>query len=259
MIKINLLPGYILESRRVKSLLRLLVLVLLVEVIAFIAYLWAPAPFSLAAQNRDAGARLQDATTRATQVQQTEAEVASVKGRYQTAENWVGWVDEADKIPGRWVRFLNLVNKYIPNNVVINGLQPPSGNVLNLTGNTSDTRAAARWYLNMLRCEMVQADPVNAVRFNTATVGWPGQLPTGANPKMQTSVSISVALNADYTRFLTVPGPPADAGAGGGGGGGRLGGGGGMRGGGGGMRGGGGGMGGGGGGMRGGGRGGRGR
>jgi hypothetical protein len=185
-------------------------------------------------------------------------------------QNWVAWVDEADRVPERWVRYFHLVNKYIPKDVVINGLPLPNNNVLTLAGTTSDIRAASRWYLNMLRSEIVQPDP-NAVRFTTTGIaGWPSsEVAPGANPQMSTGVSMTVALKPELVPLGMVA-PPADSGigsgsrggggarmgggAGGMGGGGRGGGGGGMGGGGGGGRGGGGGgMGGGGGGGRGGG------
>ena len=239
MIKINLLPGYILESRRVKALLRLLVAVILIEVALLSAYVWAPTPFSLPSQRRKADDNLTQWTKRYTEVVAVDERAKATAARFAAKASWVKWVDDADRIPGRWINYFKLVNKYIPKDVVINGLPLPSGNVLNLSGTTSDLRAASRWYLNMLRCEMVQPDP-NAVRFSVGgMVGWPG-VPAGpgANPKMSTPVAISIALNPEYIPLGLAPAVPPDAGVGGGAsrGGGRGGGGGGRGGGGGGGR-----------------------
>ncbi len=269
MIKINLLPGYILESRRVKALLRLLVAVIVIEVALLSAYVWSPVPKCLPSQKKAADDSLAQWTKKYNEVVALDDQAKATAARFATKASWVKWVDDADRIPGRWINYFKLVNKYIPKDVVINGLPLPSGNVLNLSGTTSDLRAASRWYLNMLRCEMVQPDP-NAVRFSVGgMVGWPGTpAGPGPNPKMSTPVAISIALNPEYIPLGLAPAVPPDAGVGGGasrgggrggggGGGGRMGAGGGGGGGGGGRGGGGGGRGGGGGG-RGGGGGGRG-
>lgn len=225
MIKINLLPDHILESRRVKALLRVLVFVLLLEAGALAAYVWAPAPFSVASRHKQAQNRFDEATVRADEVRALEEEVAQVRARYSERASWVEWVDEADRLPDKWVRYFTLLNEYLPEDVVISGLPLPSGNVLNLTGQTSDLAAAARWYLNMLRCEMVVNSP-DAVSFSTATVGWPGTMPTGAIAKMQQAVTMRVLLKPEYLDMLIAPAAPAGTGlgrTGGSAGGGRMG------------------------------------
>jgi len=180
------------------------------------SYVWAPLPFSLKSQQKAATDNLNHWVAELDKVVQVESQVAEVQGRFQEKGQWVGWVDEADKIPELWRRYFNLVIKYIPDDVVISGLPLPSGNVLSLSGQTSDLRAATRWYLNMLRCEMVQPDP-SAVTFSTPTVGWPGEMPQGANPKMQQQVNITIALNPDYNPMnVAAAAPPAAAGIGGG-------------------------------------------
>ncbi len=258
MIKINLLPGYIIERRRVKALAILLGFLLVVETVLLMAYLWAPAPFSLTQQLKRVEKERDEAFAKQTEVQEMEAQIEQVTSSYQDKARWVKWVEEADAVPAKWVAYFKTINDYIPADVVLYGLPLPSGNNLNLQGSTSGMMAAARWYLNMLRCRIVNPD-TNAVSFT------PGQLAVGtANPKMAMPVSISVSLKPEALDFMMAVATPADAGAGaraggGGRGGGRMGGGGGGRmGGGGGGRGGGGMRGGGGRGGRGGGRGGRG-
>ena len=228
MIKVNLLPGYILEGRRVKALLRVLVAALVLLAAGLAAYVWAPIPQSLSSRRRAAQDRLADATSRANEVRALENETQEVKARYADTEGWVTWVNDSDEVPRKWNRYFSILRKYLPSDVVVSGLSPPSGNLLTLSGYTGDLRGAARWYLNMLRCEMVTPG-VNSVSFSTPTWGWPGGPPVGANPKMQQPVSITLALKPEYTNMLLVPAPPATA-AGGGviaaGGGGRMGGGG---------------------------------
>jgi hypothetical protein len=226
MIKINLLPRHMLEGRRVKALARLLVVVLVLELAALAAYVWAPAPFSVSSQMRRAQDRRQDAVAKANAVRDVEAQVQQVRARFAEVGSWVRWKEESDKLPQEWVDYFTAVNRCIPADVVVlNGLAAPSGNVLTMSGATSGLKAAARWYLNMLRAEIVDPTP-GAVTFSTATVGYPGELPTGPNPKMQQSVTMRVVLRPEYLSMLNLPAAPASAGVAGAGGrtgGGRMG------------------------------------
>jgi len=236
MIKIQLLPPYILERRRVKALAILIVSVLVVEALLFTALLWAPVPGSYASKRRAAEERRDKAFEEQAAVEELEAQVAQVKATYGAKQTWVAWVDEADRRPAQWVGYVKMLNSYFPSDVVVHGLNLPSGNTLNLTGSTSDMMSAARFYLNMLRCEMVAPD-INAVQFN------PGAVAAGAvNPRMAMPVSISVSLKPEYLDMMMPVPMPAGVATGGRVSGGRMGGG--MRGGGGarggGMRGGGG-------------------
>ena len=260
MIKINLLPAHILEGRKVKLVMAAMVLFVLAVTAALMAYVWAPAPFSLSAQRKEAQKTLADTKAAADQVRSLQTEADQVKASYTSKIGWVAWVEGADQRPEQWSRFYRYLIDYIPSEVVISALPAPSGTTLQLSGSTSDLRAATRWWLNMMRCHMVDTAQQQPVTFATPTQGWPGTLlpgPGGGNPRMATQVSLQVALNPMYLTFWNMPvAMPAGAGGGGavgGGGGGRMGGRGGGGGGGGRGGGGGGGRGGGGGGGRGGG------
>jgi hypothetical protein len=219
MIKIQLLPPYIVERRRVKALVALLIFVLIVEVLGFMAYLWAPAPFSLSSQRRAAEERRDKAFQAEQEVVALEAERDRIRGRYEAKGSWVRWVDEADAKPAEWVAYFTKLVDYFPADVVVNGLSLPSGNTLNLSGSTSGLMAAARWYLNMLRCDVVNTEfGQQAVQFN------PGAVAAGsANPRMQMPVSISVALRPEFLDVMMPIARPAEIGGGGRGGGGRMG------------------------------------
>ncbi len=248
MIKINLLPEYIVERRRVKVWIAGLAVLLILEVLILAAYVWGPLPFSLNQRLAKAEKRESDAIAAALEVEAIETETAQVRSRFAAKNSWVRWVNEADKLPAEWVDYLNSINDTIPADVVIHGLQLPSGGVLNLSGSTSDMMAALRWYLNMLRCDIVQPG-LQSVQFNP---GAQAVTTGGITDPMAMSVSMTVALKPQaYSVVGRVPAPPAGIAGGatarGRGGGGRMGGspgaggrGGGMRGGrGGGMRGGG--------------------
>jgi Tfp pilus assembly protein PilN len=217
MIKINLLPSYILEARRVKAVIALMAIVVLGVAGLLAAYVWAPAPWSLSSRDKAAKDEYKRVSAEANAVRQLQSQTNQIRGSYSEKQTWVQWVNEADKLPAMWVRYYQLLGKYIPSDVVVNGLPVPNGGNLQLSGTTSDQKAAARWYLNMLRCEMAVD---NSVSFNTATVGWPGELAVGENPKMSTQVSISMAIKPDYLTMLNPVSTPAGVGGGGGRGGG---------------------------------------
>jgi hypothetical protein len=225
MIKINLLPSYILEGRRVRRLAVGMAIFLVVEALALAAYVWAPAPQSLRSQLAAATERYNTASVQAEQVRELQNKVSQVQAESADKDAWVTWVERADEMPQRWVDYYTLLNKYIPADVVLSGYPVPSGNTLTLTGATSSLEAAARWYLSMLRCEMVDvsAGP-SAVTFQTPTPDSSGQRATGAIPKMQQPVTIQMVVKPDYLAALTPPSPPASAGvASTGAGGGRMG------------------------------------
>lgn len=244
MIKINLLPAHILEGRRVKLMIAAMVVFVLAVTALMSAYVWAPGPFSLTSKKKERQQTLREVTAKADEVRALETKIGEVKASYAAKSGWVQWVEEADKRPEQWIRFYRTLNDYIPSEVVLSSLPNPSGNSIQLSGYTRDIRAATRWYLNMLRCKMVDPASPLPVQFSTQTVGWPGELQPGSNPLMGTAVSMQVALNPQYLDFWTMPvAPPSGAGGTsvrGGGGGGRMGGGGGRGGGMGGGRGGGG-------------------
>jgi len=213
MLKVNLLPAHIVESRRIKASLRVIIAGLVILTALLAAYVWAPAPFSLSSRKRAADERLAKATVQESEVLAIDAEAKQVEARYAEKNTWVMWVEEADRIPAKWRRWYNLLNKYVPADVVVSALPAPS-TTLSFTGYTSDLKAAARWYLNMWRCEMVNpALGEDAVRFSTPTVGWPGERPTGPNPKMQQQVSITIGIRPEFLDMLVPPPMPATAGA----------------------------------------------
>ena len=214
MIKINLLPTHILERRRVRSLAVFLALLLALEVLGLAAYMWAPAPFSIGRQLRRSRDRRTKAEAAEAEVSALEQEVQDVRARYASLATWVNWVDEADKLPEKWIRYFTTLNKYIPAEVVLNGLSLPSGGALTLRGSTRDMMAAVRWYLNMLRCEMVDPSP-GSVQFSPGSTQYSPAPGAAANP-MAMSVSMRVVLKPEYLDIFTMPvAPPAGIAGGG--------------------------------------------
>ena len=239
MIKINLLPAHILESRRVKALLRWIIVGVVGITVILAGYIWGPAPFCLGPRQKAALKRFDEAAAASNAVAGIKSETEQVIGRYAELGQWVAWVEGEDRKPQEWINWFKLLNKYVPADVVVNGFPNPSTN-LTFTGYTRDWGAACRWYLNMLRCEMLEGPP-ESVRFSTPHTGWPAAGTAGGN-LMQQQVTISFPISANYLTMLeavAAPGNAGVAGQAGGRGGGRMGGGRGGGGGGGGGRGGG--------------------
>ena len=224
MIKLNLLPKYIIERRRVKAWALGMAALLIIELVVLAAYVWGPMPFSLKHKMADAEAEAVKQQAEAAKVTALDEEIALIKGRFAAKEAWVTWKESADEVPERWVKYLTAVNELIPADVVIHGLQVPSAGVLNLSASTSDMRAAVRWYLNVLRSRLVQPG-LQSVQFN------PGQVAAasmaGVTDPMQMPVGMTIALRPEfYQDVLAPPARPSDldgGGAMGGGGGGRMG------------------------------------
>jgi len=213
MIKINLLPSHILESRHVKALLRWIVVGLAGITLLLAGYVWGPASICLGPRQKAAQKRLDDATAQWQEVQALQNETQRLTGQYAEMGQWVAWVAEADAKPAQWNAWFDLLRKYVPADVVVNGFPNP-GTSLTLTGYTSDWGAACRWYLNMLRCEMLDGPP-ESVRFSTPYTGWPAGGPRGSDPMGQ-QVTISLPISSGYLTMLNPASIPATAGVSGG-------------------------------------------
>jgi hypothetical protein len=212
MIKINLLPHYIVERRRVTAWAIGMVALLILEALALAAYVWAPLPFSLKQRLAAADKRALEAREKAAYVEGLDGEIGRVQTRFAAKESWVTWVERADEVPAAWVKYLKMINDTIPADVVIHGMPLPSGGALNLSGSTSDMMSGVRWYLNMLRSEIVQPG-LNSVVFN------PGAAPGGetgpTTDPMRMSVGMTIALKPEVYEVMNMtPAGPAQVGGG---------------------------------------------
>ncbi|UCC67108.1 MAG: hypothetical protein JSV79_08140 [Armatimonadota bacterium] len=207
MIKINLLPHYIIERRRVTAWAIGMVALLILEALALGAYVWAPLPFSLKQRLGAAKTRAAEAREKAAYVEGLDGEIGRVQARFAAKESWVTWVERADEVPAAWVKYLKMINDTIPADVVIHGLPLPSGGALNLSGSTSDMMSAVRWYLNMLRSDIVQPGR-NSVVFNPGTVTGGETGPT--TDPMRMSVGMTIALKPEVYEVVNMtPAGPA--------------------------------------------------
>ena len=176
MIKINLLPPHILEGRRVKIVAIFMGLLVVLCAAAMIIYIWSPAPFSLTKQVTAKKAELVVDKQKKDDADKVNAAAQQMKSSFQAKQTWVDFVTDADRCPRRWAEWFKNLDRWIPNEVVINGLPLPNGNILTLQGTTSDYRAANRWWLSMLRCNMIDqsVSPWQVVSIGNAEPSLPG-------------------------------------------------------------------------------------
>jgi len=200
MIKINLLPPHILERRRVKIVAVLMALLLLATAAIMILIV-----FSLRSQVTSSKEALTKATAEATEVTSIKENADALRGSFQGKSLWVGFVDSADRYPQAWVKWFQRINRWIPDELVINSLPPPNNNILTLQGSTSDYRAANRLWHNLMRCDLLAPSAGPNVTVNPLMPGPSG----GANPRMAYPVTVTMNINGAYTQFMTFGRPQA--------------------------------------------------
>src|SRR3990170_4974095 len=105
MLKINLLPTHILERRRVRGALRILVLLVL-ELIALAAFVFLHLNQQVAKARDDYKVAKADADA----VRDMEAQVEQVTAEAGPYQARVQWYRDSQKLPDRWARLLEDIN-----------------------------------------------------------------------------------------------------------------------------------------------------
>ena len=82
MIKLNLLPKYILERRRVKAWALGMAALLIIELVVLAAYVWGPMPFSLRHRMAAAEAEAAEQLAAAQEVEKLNTEIDQINGRF---------------------------------------------------------------------------------------------------------------------------------------------------------------------------------
>ena len=91
MIKLNLLPKYILERRRVKAWALGMAALLIIELVVLAAYVWGPMPFSLRHRMAAAEAEAAEQLAAAQEVEKLNTEIDQINGRFAAKASWVTW------------------------------------------------------------------------------------------------------------------------------------------------------------------------
>ena len=224
MIKINLLPAYVLE----KSLVRRTVILVAIIVLAQVAAL-AFAYLQIGSAQKEADARLKLWTDKANEVATIVSQASGEKSAAVPYQSWVTFVDEIHKNNAKWAWLYEEIAKWVDNRVVLRTISL-SGQTVTLQGATDSIESAKRWYLNSLMSYLYSDVKLQVqVPGWTAAPGGGGQTmgpargaagPTYAGvtgpidmtpPSERTPVSLACTVKP---QFLFVP--PAPPGGGGG-------------------------------------------
>jgi len=171
MIKLNLLPAHFLERRRVKSLLRLLAVVLVAELALLGFYM-----INLGRQVRAAQANLADATARAQVVLNLESQAQSVRSGISPLTQWTDFADNVARTNQQWAKLLSELNKWVYEKVALSSMSI-SGSQVSLVGATDNMKSVAKYYLTMLNNQMLVPE---GVVLDTVVPSWSGG--TAARP-----------------------------------------------------------------------------
>lgn len=161
MIKINLLPAYVLETHLVRRT-ALLVGVIIIVQLAAIGFAYMQINSTTAHEK----VRLGHWTAKAEDVGAIQGQTTnerSAAGPYQT---WVDWVSAIHKHNASWAWLYEEIARYIDNKVMIRTISL-SGQSVTLTGATDSLESAKRWYLNTLMCYLY-----SDVKLGVQVPGW---------------------------------------------------------------------------------------
>ncbi|MCC6445691.1 MAG: hypothetical protein IT210_19830, partial [Armatimonadetes bacterium] len=206
MLKINLLPGYIAERKRVKMAWVVSGAVLALVLAGLIGF-W----FKLGADTKAMEAKLQQATEDWNKVYAIQQNADTEMSKVGPINEKVTFVDNAYKHNRRWPQVINEVIKYTYRKVRYSSLTPAT-NTLTMAAWTDSVDSAARYLMNMMR---------NTAVWNSVTIsGVPGDVRQIVNGEM---IEDTLGLSSITSPATTTPsGPMGGAGMPGGGMGGAM-------------------------------------
>lgn len=169
MLKLNLIPPYILEARRVRKLLILCIVLVVVEVAALAGWF-----FYLSQTLTRLQGDFQELQAQAQQVQNIVQAKNGIVQRMGPMKQKVEFMEKLETFNAIWADTIEGLNEYIYAGVQITSLQltPTSVQLQGLTRTTDDV---GRFYLNFKRCPLVNPD---TVRLSVG--GAPGGMMGGA-------------------------------------------------------------------------------
>lgn len=168
MIKLNLLPSYILERRKVSLLLKLFAFVIVAELggLFFMAH-------TLGRQINEEKALLDEAQAEQELVKKTEAEIETVKGETAPEAAWVKFFGEAQVFNAKYATVLEQIARYIYSKSVLQSMSI-NGSSVSISGTIVGTKPFAQFYLNILRCPVWASDDAGepSVTITNQLSGW---------------------------------------------------------------------------------------
>jgi Tfp pilus assembly protein PilN len=208
MIKINLLPAYILERHRIRRAIGVVVVLLVIELLAF-GFAFIRIRTAVTAEQE----RLDYWTREANKVAAIENLTNDVKARTAPYQKWLQWFTGLESHNARLADMLKEISAYVYNRVHLTEWAFDSAQkTITLTGRTDSLESLARYYLNALR------GPFTNVELTTTVSGWnlagappltppagPGGLP------YQENLTLPVTLTCAMKEGIVAPGPPVRA------------------------------------------------
>ncbi len=149
MLKIDLLPSYVRERRKVKPAIILVVVIILVEV-ALLLGASMKVKGAIAATQKE----LDEIEPVAKQVESLEAEAQSELATVKPAIDRVKYYEDMAKLGDQFVKLIDAVNEYIYEKVTVQNFQT-DGSSVSFTAVTDSTESFGRFLLNFLRCPAV--------------------------------------------------------------------------------------------------------
>jgi hypothetical protein len=141
MIKINLLPYQIIERRRVRSLMKVLGVVVLVEVAAL-----GFGVLQLNGQVRQAQQELTDAKVMADRKRGVDALATALGAQKDVVNKWVIWSENGVAgVAPQYATLLSAMNEYIPRQVVVQTMTV-AGPSMVIVGATDSMGTVAKYY-----------------------------------------------------------------------------------------------------------------
>jgi hypothetical protein len=203
-LKINLLPPYILEKRKVRRA-ALLFGILFVALIAGMLAWWA----KLGSQERDLQTRLADMQQKAAMVTAKQAMVAAEKAKSPIIQNKVKFIEDVMAYNLKAPKLYEELAKYTYSRILYASVQP-SGNQITIQAHARSVGDCGRYLLNMYRASHI----FSSVGIS-AVPGWSsdGSVSTGA-AAAQAGPMMSGAPMPGMTGMLGAPGAqPAGGGS----------------------------------------------
>lgn len=223
MIKINLLPAYVLERHLVRRAAILVGAIIIVQ-LAAIGFAYMQINRTMAREKIG----LDHWTEKAGEVASIQGQTMSERSSAGPYQAWVDWVAAMHTHNASWAWLYEEIARYVDNKVLIRTISL-SGQSVTLTGATDSLEGAKRWYLNTLMCYLysdvklgvqvpgwslaqrsVSPGAMGAGRFAAAGLGRPGGLAgidLSTPPSEKTPVTLTCTLLPQF--IIQPPAPPA--------------------------------------------------
>ena len=168
MLKINLLPSYIFEKRKVRRTGMMFGVLLLGVAVGMFAWYSV-----LAAKQRELTVQVADMEAKANEVKALETQVAAEKAKSPTLQNKVGFIENVMNYNLEYPKLYEELAKYTYSRILYRSVEP-SGTQLKIAASARSVGDCGRYLLNMYRATHV---------FSGVTIdsvpGWSGTIPRG--------------------------------------------------------------------------------